>query len=207
MDPAGAFSALPPSRFQSQHAEPGMVLQDQNKFGPVKWYTDNQTKTARDDTPNNWFQHYMIGVDGLCSIYDPPVSYWCSEHTAGGGAFAFRTPNGVTAGKEAFPNSPYKSTSDALMFVWRPARWANWMFEIGVSVHGCSLVCVWLWSLCRLCHRQNVSACVSETLLRTQDYEPTTGNFSFGYGGFQVRTLTGQVTSKGSVVGKSERSL
>jgi hypothetical protein len=37
----------------------------------------------------------MIGINGLCSVYDPPVSYWCSEHTAGGGAFAFRTPIGT----------------------------------------------------------------------------------------------------------------
>jgi hypothetical protein len=36
----------------------------------------------------------------------------------------------------------------AQLFVWRPARWANWMFEVG-------------------------------------DYDKSTGNMSFGYGGFQ----------------------
>ena len=74
----------------------------------------------------------MIGVDGLCSVYDPPVSYWCSEHPSGGGAFAFRTPSGVAVPHNALPNSPngYKDPSQALLFVWRPARWANWMFEI-----------------------------------------------------------------------------
>jgi hypothetical protein len=50
----------------------------------------------------------MIGVDGLCSVYDPPVSYWCSEHPSGGGAFAFRTPSGVTPKAGVLPNAPYK---------------------------------------------------------------------------------------------------
>ncbi len=79
-----------------------------------------------------WFEEYMIGVDGLCSVYDPPVSYWCSEHPSGGGAFAFRTPSGVAVPHNALPNSRngYKDPSQALLFVWRPARWANWMFEV-----------------------------------------------------------------------------
>ncbi len=78
----------------------------------------------------------MIGAHGLCSVYDPPVSYWCSEHPSGGGAFAFRTPSGVTPAKggalrePALPHAPYKDVSEALFFVWRPARWANWMFEV-----------------------------------------------------------------------------
>ena len=144
---------------------------DFDKFGPVTYYTDNQTKTDRPDTPSNWFQHYSVGINGLCSVYDPPVSYWCSEHTAGGGAFAFRTPNGesvhchaavprrsdplvayctvgVTPKKGALPHSPYKDVSEAQLFVWRPARWANWMFEVG-------------------------------------QYDTASNNFTFGKGGFQ----------------------
>ena len=102
---------------------------DFNKYGKVDFYTDN---ISAHDRPNaGWFEHYMIGTNGLCSVYDPPVSYWCSEHPSGGGAFAFRTPSGVTPKKGALPNAPYKDASDALFFVWRPARWANWMFEIG----------------------------------------------------------------------------
>ena len=69
----------------------------------------------------------MIGVDGLCTVYDPPVSYWCSEHPSGGGAFAFRTPTGVTPNKGVLSNAPYKDVSQAILNVWRPARWANWM--------------------------------------------------------------------------------
>jgi hypothetical protein len=78
----------------------------------------------------------MIGTKGLCSVYDPPVSYWCSEHPSGGGAFAFRTPSGVTPKAGALPNAPYKHPEDALFFVWRPSRWANWMFEVSDVKNG-----------------------------------------------------------------------
>lgn len=99
---------------------------DFNKFGKVDFYTDHVPEHQR-NTTHNWFNSYMIGINGLCSVYDPPVSYWCSEHPSGGGAFAFRTPTGVTYN---FPNGPYTNAEDATMFVWRPARWANWMFDV-----------------------------------------------------------------------------
>ena len=101
---------------------------DFSKYGNVTFYTDNIT--AHDRPNAGWFEHYNIGTHGLCSVYDPPVSYWCSEHPSGGGAFAFRTPSGVTPKAGVLPNAPYKYGEDALFFVWRPARWANWMFEI-----------------------------------------------------------------------------
>lgn len=102
---------------------------DPDRFGPVTFYTDSNPVHDRNDTAKNWFKHYMIGVNGLCSVYTPSVSYWCSEHPSGGGAFAFRTPVGVIADKTVLPNSPYKDPSSLMFFVWRPARWANWMFE------------------------------------------------------------------------------
>jgi len=92
---------------------------DLNKYGPVKFYTDEIPEDRR-NTTDNWFNNYMIGTDGLCSVYDPPVSYWCSEHPSGGGAFAFRTPRGVTPGDATLPNSPYADVSQAVFFVWRP---------------------------------------------------------------------------------------
>ena len=57
----------------------------------MTFYTDEIPEDRR-NTTDNWFNNYMIGLGGLCSVYDPPVSYWCSEHPSGGGAFAFRTP-------------------------------------------------------------------------------------------------------------------
>ncbi|CAB9517687.1 expressed unknown protein [Seminavis robusta] len=100
----------------------------------VVHYTDSNKTRAR---PNGgWFEHYTIGVHGPCDVYDPPVSYWCSEHPSGGGAFAFITPSGMTPKDAAvLPNGPYYSDQsmqeDARIFVWRPARWANWMFRVG----------------------------------------------------------------------------
>jgi hypothetical protein len=108
----------------------GWTKPDANRFGPVNFYTDAFPEHDRNDTADNWFKHYMIGVDGLCSVYDPPVSYWCSQHPSGGGAFAFRTPTAVQPKADALPHMPYKSPEDARFFVWRPARWANWMFDV-----------------------------------------------------------------------------
>ena len=102
-----------------------------DRFGNVTFFTDARPDTLRNVTPDDWFQRYMIGVGGLCSVYDPPVSYWCSEHPSGGGAFAFRTPSGVTPKAGILPNAPYKDVSRAILNVWRPNRWANWMFEVG----------------------------------------------------------------------------
>jgi hypothetical protein len=96
---------------------------EMNKFGKVDFYTDSNASHTRNDTSNGWFQHYMIGTNGLCSVYSPPVSYWCSEHPSGGGAFAFRTPSGVVPHGGALPNAPYKDASEAIFNVWRPSRW------------------------------------------------------------------------------------
>lgn len=65
------------------------------KFGDPTFFTDAVPSHDRNVTAQGWFEHYMIGINGLCSVYDPPVSYWCSQHPSGGGAFAFRTPTGV----------------------------------------------------------------------------------------------------------------
>ena len=99
-----------------------------NKYGPPVYYTDKTPEHFRAD--NGWFEEYMIGVHGLCDVYEPPVSYWCAQNVSGGGAFPFRTPSGVTINPEFLPNSPYQDASQITMFVWRPARWANWMFYI-----------------------------------------------------------------------------
>eukprot|EP00397_Hematodinium_sp_SG-2012_P008391 GEMP01008450.1.p1 GENE.GEMP01008450.1~~GEMP01008450.1.p1 ORF type:complete len:826 (-),score=200.92 GEMP01008450.1:1024-3501(-) len=101
---------------------------DLSRFGNATYYTD--TTHPRNDTTDNWFQHYMIGIGGLCSVYDPPVSYWCSKNPSGGGAAPFRTPSGVAVDPSKLPNAPYADVSEAVMFVWHPYRWANWMFEM-----------------------------------------------------------------------------
>lgn len=85
------------------------------------YYTGTMT---RNDTVNGYFQQYELGVGGSCSVFDPPSSYWCNESPSGGGAFQFMIPSGVT-----LPDGmgPYKKPPK--FHVYRPARWANWMFE------------------------------------------------------------------------------
>jgi hypothetical protein len=39
----------------------------------------------------------------------------------------------MTPKEGALPHSPYKTVKDAQVFVWRPSRWANWMFEVGAG--------------------------------------------------------------------------
>ena len=85
---------------------------------------------TRNDTADGQFQNYVAGVDGPCEIYDPPTSYWCSNNTQGGGAFTFRVPSGINLSSDFLPNSPYESGAPQVEInAWRPARWANWMFE------------------------------------------------------------------------------
>lgn len=71
----------------------------------------------------------MVGVHGNCDVYDPPLSYWCSENPSGGGAFAFRVPSGLTY-PQSVPLKKWSNPSGAIVNVWRPAHWANWMFEV-----------------------------------------------------------------------------
>ena len=102
---------------------------------PPKKYPDAvQIKTS---SPTRWwmqtFQNYKVGINGPCSIYDPPVSYWCSNETEGGGAFSFRVPSGLVVnqnGQKDLPNYPYKNGArDATVNIWRPDRWETWMFN------------------------------------------------------------------------------
>jgi len=103
---------------------------DFSKFGDPVYYTDSIVNHTRDDSAEDWFQHYMIGTGGLCSVYDPPVGYWCSENPSGGAAFAFRTPTGITPHGGVLAHGPYSNVDDMIINVWRPARWENWMFEV-----------------------------------------------------------------------------
>lgn len=77
------------------------------------------------------FQQYMVGVGGHCALYDPPVSYWCSEDPSGGGAFAFRVPSGLSY--KGFKS--YKDPTGAVVVAWRPAHWVNDSARLVVSPH------------------------------------------------------------------------
>lgn len=98
------------------------------RFGNSTFFKDaNHTRDPQHN--QGWYANYQVGLHGPCSVYDPPVSYWCSESPAGGEATPFFTPSGLTVEHE-LPNAPYESPKDAVLHVWHPFRWENWMFEV-----------------------------------------------------------------------------
>ena len=99
---------------------------DLSKYSQTTQYVNTTYKRPNQDL----FEYYRIGINGPCDVYDPPVSYWCNLNVTGGDAFPFRTPQGFQIDSSLLPNSPYQDASQARAFVWRPARWANWMFDI-----------------------------------------------------------------------------
>jgi hypothetical protein len=88
-----------------------------SSLGPAEAYTDSNPAHYRNDTGiaeplgQRWFQKYMIGIGGACSLFVPPVSYWCSELPRGGRqekGYVYNVPSGIAPEPGALPNSPYK---------------------------------------------------------------------------------------------------
>ena len=104
-------------------------------FHALQNFDDSRTVTIT--TPDRYdvapeFGIYSIGAGGACSVYTPPESYWCSNHTSGGGAFTFRTPSGLYYSPGTFPNVEKWTDpvgDGAIINIWRPSRWSNWMFK------------------------------------------------------------------------------
>ena len=85
------------------------------------------------DTPfrntSGSFQKYDIGIGGVCEHFTPPAGYECGDKN--GRLRPYENPSGMIANRSILPNSPYKNVSTAVVNVWRPAHWDNWMFEVG----------------------------------------------------------------------------
>ena len=75
------------------------------------------------------YMHYVVGIGGSCSIFEPPVSYWCQLHPAGGGAFEYYIPSGL-AFKDGTITNHWKNYDGAVIQAWRRAHWASWMFAL-----------------------------------------------------------------------------
>ena len=60
---------------------------------------NTQIQSRNDGLDLNDSKPYSGGIGGPCEVFDPPFSYWCSEHPAGGGGFQYceryRRPAGV----------------------------------------------------------------------------------------------------------------
>ena len=77
------------------------------------------------------FNQYSGGIGGPCAVFDPPFSYWCSEHPSGGGGFQYFVPRGLIFPNGSLPDMPWeKKGVGAVAHVWRRSHWANWMFEV-----------------------------------------------------------------------------
>ncbi len=87
----------------------------------------NAALSLRNSSENS---NYTGALGGSCHVYDPPFSYWCSEHPAGGGGFQYYVPGGVITQAGALPSFSVGSVSIPQLNVWRAAHWANWAFDI-----------------------------------------------------------------------------
>merc|ERR1719242_1571919 len=87
----------------------------------------------RNDSFDDFFQHYNLGIGGICDNFDPPAGYWCSTKVQGGGANTYRIPHGLIyqSGTAGLPNAPYANASGAIIQAWRRSHWASWMFAVG----------------------------------------------------------------------------
>ena len=123
---------------------------------PVGWVPDAQTwlpakppssqpkfvgvvnallQTRNDGATLNQTKPYSGGIGGPCEVFDPPFSYWCSAHPAGGGGFQFYVPSGMELFNSTFPSalSPDKWTAKgegATVHAFRRSHWASWMFDV-----------------------------------------------------------------------------
>lgn len=127
-----------PARFPNADPERDSYPKGYVKKAKSWWGASHQLSTTLEVTSPNWsnmmqlFETYTMGVDGECDNFEPPANYWCSSHVSGGGASGYTYPRGLTFDKEDLPKrwGNWTVGSGAELHVWRPAHWANWMYEI-----------------------------------------------------------------------------
>ena len=97
----------------------------QHKYGPSKQV--NVSEPYRNVSGK--FMFYGVGIGGSCSIYKPPVSYWCQLHPAGGGGFEYYVPSGLVFKNGTIENN-WKNYDGAVIQAWRKSHWSSWMFAL-----------------------------------------------------------------------------
>lgn len=113
----------------------GWIRSDQTDWAPPKdmgaptYLEYAQENMTRNDFVQ-LFKTYRAGVGGQCSHFTPPISYWCAEHTEGGGAGQYRIPTGLKYTNQKLPHAPYRNPGGAIVHAWRPGHWSSWMFEV-----------------------------------------------------------------------------
>jgi hypothetical protein len=102
-------------------------------------YTFQPAEPFRNDTAQNFFQYFKLGVGGPCAQrFTPQASYWCSNSSQGGGPGPYSAPVGLVADSTTLPHSPYSGdVTRAQVHSWRAGRWFSWVFAVnGSSVDG-----------------------------------------------------------------------
>lgn len=104
----------------------GYVMKAQSWLPPKTYEPAKRVKISKPNRANisNIFQYYQAGIGGPCSIFDPPVSFWCNGKTG-------FTPSGL----QMLNSTQVKNWSNPIgdgaeVFVWRPHHWNNWMFNM-----------------------------------------------------------------------------
>ena len=123
--------------------EASWVPPDHSLVEHIVQVKNNNTAQMRNGSVYNGapvYTTYMVGIGGPCARYDPPVSYWCSDACAGGGAHIPEVVRGVTPPKSATAppggnataglHMPYKTMDGAIVNAMHEARWANWMWKV-----------------------------------------------------------------------------
>jgi hypothetical protein len=96
---------------------------------------NKEIQSRNDGLTLNQSKPYSGGIGGPCEVFDPPFSYWCSAHPAGGGGFQYYVPSGMELPNSTFPSGLEprawsKQGRGATVHAFRRSHWASWMFDV-----------------------------------------------------------------------------
>lgn len=113
-----------PSGWHSGGVTWGPIREDNTSYTPV--YIDTPS-----DPGALLFHNFQGGYGGHCDIFTADnFSFWCGEHTQGGGAFPFKQPWGADFASGVIPMviDGAKAAGKMVLHTWREAHWATWDF-------------------------------------------------------------------------------
>ena len=77
------------------------------------------------------FPHFYIGIGGSVNVFDPPESYWGTEHPAAGGGRTYQITTGLIYSEdEGFANHTWKRPETGVVHAFHCNHWGNWIFQL-----------------------------------------------------------------------------